>query len=86
MSAKSLMSVSIAALVGATLCCSGTVWAQGASATQDSDLEEITVTGSRVITDNLRSPTPITTLTAEEITRTTPSDIPDAPPITVATC
>ena len=78
MSANSLMSVSIAALVGATLCCSGTGWAQGASATQDSDLEEITVTGSRVITDNLRSPTPITTLTAEEITRTTPSDIPDA--------
>jgi iron complex outermembrane recepter protein len=39
--------------------------------------EEIIVTGSRIITDNLRSPTPITSVDVEEIAKTTPSDIAD---------
>jgi iron complex outermembrane receptor protein len=45
----------------------------------DSDeIAEIIVTGSRIITDNLRSPTPITSVDIEEIAKTTPSDIADA--------
>jgi outer membrane receptor protein involved in Fe transport len=39
---------------------------------------EITVTGSRLITNNLNSPTPITTVDIAELAKTTPSDIPDA--------
>ncbi len=49
-------------------------WAQDTAQT----LETVTVTGSRVITDTTLSPTPITTLSTEQLQVTTPSDIPDA--------
>src|SRR6478609_3166017 len=78
MSSTRLVRASVAALVGTALCTQGE-WVQGAEqAGQDADLDEITVTGSRVITDNLRSPTPITSVSKEDMIRTTPSDIPDA--------
>jgi outer membrane receptor protein involved in Fe transport len=74
-----MVRATVAALVGAAFTCAGGAWAQGAqTAQQDSDLEEVTVTGSRVITDNVRSPTPITSVIVEDIAKTTPSDIPDA--------
>ncbi|MBL8551181.1 MAG: TonB-dependent receptor [Hyphomonadaceae bacterium] len=73
---------SLAALIGAASLSTGVSWAQGAPAAApqagQSEQEAITVTGSRVITDNTRSPTPITSVRVEDITRTTPSDIPDA--------
>lgn len=79
MTSNRLVRASVAALVGAAFSCAGgTAWAQQAQTAPDPDLEEVTVTGSRVITDNVRSPTPITAISAEEIVRTTPSDIPDA--------
>jgi len=57
-------------------------WAQAAGATSQDvarqNLETITVTGSRVITDNVRSPTPVTSVDVAEIAVTTPSDIADA--------
>jgi len=78
MSSTRLIRASVAALVGTALCTQGE-WVQGAEqAGQDAELDEITVTGSRVITDNLRSPTPITSVSKEDMIRTTPSDIPDA--------
>ena len=43
-----------------------------------SDEVVVTVTGSRVIKNNAKSPTPITSITAEQLELTTPSDIPDA--------
>jgi outer membrane receptor protein involved in Fe transport len=42
------------------------------------EVDVITVTGSRVITDNVRSPTPITSVDIEAMTVTTPSDTADA--------
>ncbi len=42
------------------------------------ELELITVTGSRTITDVVRSPTPITSVDIAEIAATTPSDTADA--------
>ncbi len=59
--------ISLAALIAAP------AWGQ----TSDT-LETVTVTGSRVITDTTLSPTPITTLSTEQLQVTTPSDIPDA--------
>ena len=44
----------------------------------DSNVETVTVTGSRTITDITQSPTPLTLVTAEELQATTPSNIPDA--------
>src|SRR5690242_18408456 len=82
MTSSRLVQVSIAAILGTALLPAATVWAaQGAApaaATDDSELDEVTVTGSRVITDNVRSPTPITAITMEEAQLTTPSDIADA--------
>jgi iron complex outermembrane receptor protein len=49
-------------------------WAQ----TSEQAIETVTVTGSRVITDVTMSPTAITQVTVEQLTMTTPSDIPDA--------
>jgi outer membrane receptor protein involved in Fe transport len=40
--------------------------------------EEIRITGSRIITTNLKSPTPVTAVSTAELAKTTPSDIPDA--------
>ena len=44
---------------------------------QASSEDEITVTGSRVITNNLNSPTLITTVEVSELAKTTPSDLAD---------
>src|SRR4051794_5499285 len=64
----------IAAFVSAMLFSAG----PAAQQAQQEELSEVTVTGSRVITDNLKSPTPITSVNVEDIVKTTPSDIPDA--------
>jgi outer membrane receptor protein involved in Fe transport len=40
--------------------------------------EQVTVTGSRVISDITLSPTPLTVVTADQLQATTPTDIPDA--------
>ena len=41
-------------------------------------VEQVTVTGSRVISDITLSPTPLTVVTAEQLQATTPTNIPDA--------
>ena len=53
----------------------------GARAQQDASNagpEQVTVTGSRVISDITLSPTPLTVVTSEQLQATTPTDIPDA--------
>ena len=51
----------------------------GANAQQQANnVEAVTVTGSRVISDITLSPTPITVVSAEQLSATTPTDIPDA--------
>jgi outer membrane receptor protein involved in Fe transport len=42
------------------------------------NVEEVTVTGSRVISDITLSPTPLTVVTTEQLQATTPTNIPDA--------
>jgi iron complex outermembrane recepter protein len=42
------------------------------------NVESVTVTGSRVISDITLSPTPLTVVTAEQLSATTPTNIPDA--------
>ncbi|MEO6366434.1 MAG: hypothetical protein ABIP38_00445, partial [Steroidobacteraceae bacterium] len=67
MSSNLLVRASVAALVGAAFSGAGGAWAQGApNSAADRELEEVTVTGSRVITENVRSPTPIASLNADE--------------------
>src|SRR5579863_674993 len=51
----------------------------GARAQQDASNagpEQVTVTGSRVISDISLSPTPLTVVTSEQLQATTPTDIP----------
>ena len=74
----------IALGVSAALAASS-AWAQtagqGSQGTEEESGEEmgvITVTGSRTITDNALSPTPLTTVNTEELAMTTPSDTADA--------
>jgi outer membrane receptor protein involved in Fe transport len=58
---------------------SNQVWAQTADQkTTEDELSVITVTGSRTITDNAQSPTPLTTVDIADLLRTTPSDTADA--------
>jgi len=66
---------SIASIIAGVPLCVGAAEQQ---AGKTDELEEIMVTGSRVITDNAKSPTPITAVEVDEIAKTTPSDIPDA--------
>ena len=47
-------------------------------AANDAAPEQVTVTGSRVISDITQSPTPLTVVTADQLQSTTPTDIPDA--------
>ena len=51
---------------------------QGAQADSGEEMGVITVTGSRTITDNALSPTPLTTVSTAELAMTTPSDTADA--------
>ncbi|MES1200536.1 MAG: TonB-dependent receptor plug domain-containing protein, partial [Pseudomonadota bacterium] len=78
---------SVAALIGAASVSGGVAWAQesGAQSTatqgqtqQNASDDVITITGSRVITDITRSPTPITSVSVADLAVTTPSDLPDA--------
>src|SRR5206468_7959315 len=49
-----------------------------AQAQSENNVEAVTVTGSRVISNIQLSPTPLTVVTAEQLAATTPTDIPDA--------
>ena len=61
------------------LMCAASVVALAAGAqAQSENVEQVTVTGSRVISDITLSPTPLTVVTAEQLQATTPSTIPDA--------
>jgi outer membrane receptor protein involved in Fe transport len=55
------------------LALSGAAWAQGAE-----QVESVTVTGSRIISDITQSPTPLTLVTADQLQANTPTNIPDA--------
>jgi outer membrane receptor protein involved in Fe transport len=70
------------ALGVATALSYSTVWAQDQAPGTDPDTGEelgvITVTGSRTITDTIRSPTPITSVDIASLAMTTPSDTADA--------
>jgi len=61
------------------LMCAASVVALAAGAqAQSENVEQVTVTGSRVISDITLSPTPLTVVTADQLQATTPTDIPDA--------
>src|SRR5579862_139310 len=52
-------------------------WVPAAAGTQPASVENITVTGSRVITDIANSPTPITAVSSDQLLTTTPTNIAD---------
>src|ERR1041384_3557612 len=61
------------------LMCAASVVALAAGAqAQSENVEQVTVTGSRVISDITLSPTPLTVVTAEQLQQTTPTNVPDA--------
>jgi len=62
------------------LMCAASVLAltAGARAQEGNNVEAVTVTGSRVISNIQLSPTPLTVVTADELQATTPTNIPDA--------
>jgi outer membrane receptor protein involved in Fe transport len=76
MLSRALLGTSLAALMGAAMLPSGAAWAQDGADAEESEV--ITVTGSRIITDNTRSPTPVTSVSVDALAITTPSDLPDA--------
>ncbi len=79
MKSQDTIRASMAALSAAGLLVSGQASAQTADPpAEDEELNVITVTGSRTITDVLRSPTPITSVDIGQLAITTPSDTADA--------
>src|SRR3954462_7451311 len=80
MNSQAFFRASIAALSVSTALSATSVWGQEAPA-QDvahQEVETITVTGSRTISDAAHSPTPLTTVDISQIAVTTPSDTADA--------
>src|SRR4030095_833373 len=70
----SLIALGVSAALG-----NASAWGQAAGQKDEGEeMGVITVTGSRTITENVRSPTPITSVEIEEIAVTTPSDTADA--------
>ncbi len=69
----------MASKFNASLLCTAAVVAltTGSAYAQDS-VEQVTVTGSRVISDITLSPTPLTVVTAQQLQATTPTTVPDA--------
>jgi iron complex outermembrane recepter protein len=89
MPSRALFSAAIAALSVTALLAAGSARAQAANKTSPArqgddqkvageELDLVTVTGSRIITDNVYSPTPITSVDVRDIAITTPSDTADA--------
>src|SRR5436190_17112260 len=79
MTSRNLRSASLIALGVSAALAHGTAWGQAAEPKEEGEeMGVITVTGSRTITENVRSPTPITSVEIEEIAVTTPSDTADA--------
>lgn len=70
--------VRVSKLRVALLCATSVIAASQASQAQNGEnTESVTVTGSRIITSIVNSPTPLTLVTTEELLKTTPSTIPD---------
>src|SRR5437667_3575244 len=89
MTSRALFGASLAALCVAGSVGAGPARAQGVDTTSPAkrgddqkvggqELSVVTVTGSRIITSNLYSPTPITSVAIADIAVTTPSDTADA--------
>jgi iron complex outermembrane receptor protein len=72
MRANSKSSVSVIALLAGLS--ASPVWAQGASP----GTETVVVTGSRTISNIANSPTPLTTLSASDLSQMTPTSVADA--------
>ncbi|HVK41306.1 MAG TPA: TonB-dependent receptor plug domain-containing protein, partial [Phenylobacterium sp.] len=72
-----------AALIGsarfgaALISAAGLLAVATAASAQDAALEEVVVTGSRIVRDGYTAPTPVTVATTEQLQRTAPSSIPD---------
>jgi outer membrane receptor protein involved in Fe transport len=64
--------------LNAALLCAASIFTLtvGAHAQDAADVETVTVTGSRVISDSTMSPTPLTVVSSDQLMATTPSDIP----------
>jgi outer membrane receptor protein involved in Fe transport len=60
------------------LLCAASVVALTAAARAQQQIESVTVTGSRVISQISNSPTPLTVVSVEQLQQTTPTNIPDA--------
>jgi outer membrane receptor protein involved in Fe transport len=69
----------LASLFSAPVCAQTVSAASSASGqgTQTASVEQVTVTGSRVITDIANSPTPITAVSSDQLLTTTPTNIAD---------
>ena len=85
MNSRDIRRASLVALGVSAALAASSAWAQNAGespkdAQGDSgeEMGVITVTGSRTITDNALSPTPLTTVDTAELAKTTPSDTADA--------
>ena len=89
MTSRALFGASLAALCVAASLGAGSALAQSVDTTSPAkrgddqkvgaeELSVVTVTGSRIITDNVYSPTPITSVAIADIAVTTPSDTADA--------
>ena len=78
MISRAYIPASLAAFAIATLANTPALAQTNDQASSDVELETITVTGSRTITETVRSPTPITSVDVEAMAVTTPSDMADA--------
>src|SRR5512144_1876955 len=83
MNSKKIFRASTIALGVAAALAGNNAWAQEQDQNQQNpngaeEMTVITVTGSRTITDVLKSPTPITSVNVGELAVTTPSDTADA--------
>src|SRR6188768_4398106 len=84
MNTRNIRHVSLIALAVSAALGSGAAWSQEAGPKQNpasdsgEELGVITVTGSRTITEVVKSPTPITSVDIAELAATTPSDTADA--------
>src|ERR1700722_8359021 len=68
----------LASLFSAPVCAQTTSAASGdGQGTQTASVEQVTVTGSRVISDVANSPTPVTAVSTDELLTTTPTNIAD---------
>src|SRR5882672_3421709 len=76
--ARFMKTITKTLLMSTSLCLATSAWAPAFAQGGGDTVEQVTVTGSRIVSNGFEAPTPVTAISAERLMERAPSNIPDA--------